>query len=178
MAVPNPTKFCLCGCGGLTTIAPCSYKAGGMVKGQPMRYIFGHYRKNRPLKDSQRYRMLSTPRGQRAAHLVIAERALGKPLPIGAEVHHVDRNRHNNANTNLVICQDRSYHRLLHVRQKVYDAGGDPNTQRICHRCRSLVLMCDFYNNASHFEGIDHYCKHCRLAWDREKRQRRRPAKG
>lgn len=63
---------------------------------------------------------------------------MGKPLPRGAEVHHVDRNRYNNSPSNLVVCQDHAYHMLLHARQRVVDAGGNPNTQRICLTCKAL----------------------------------------
>ncbi len=51
-------------------------------------------------------------------HILIAEKALGYPLPIGAEVHHFDEHKSNNANGNLVICENHSYHALLHVRQR------------------------------------------------------------
>lgn len=72
-------------------------------------------------------------------HRVVAARALGKALPPGAEVHHIDGNRKNNANTNLVICQDRSYHRLLHRRQWIKRAGGDPNKHFWCSCCKRPV---------------------------------------
>src|SRR5262245_41632863 len=42
----------------------------------------------------------------RHVHVLMAEAAVGHPLPPGAKVHHVDGNRWNNANANLVICQD------------------------------------------------------------------------
>jgi hypothetical protein len=71
----------------------------------------------------------------RAEHIVIAERVLGKPLPAGAEVHHVDEDRANNANGNLVICQDKAYHKLLHIRTAALDACGNANWRR-CHVCK------------------------------------------
>ena len=74
-------------------------------------------------------------------HVTIAEGALGHSLPVGAEVHHVDENKSNNRNSNLVICQDHAYHSLLHVRARVLRAGGDPNTQRICADCKRLVSI-------------------------------------
>ncbi len=57
-------------------------------------------------------------------HRLIAEKILGKPLPEGAEVHHVDGNGQNNEHTNLVICQDSAYHWLLHRRKRAMDACG------------------------------------------------------
>jgi hypothetical protein len=79
-----------------------------------------------------RYRKI----GQRPAHVVIAERALGKPLPAGAQVHHVDGDRYNNNPTNLVVCQDQSYHWLLHRRRAALIATGDPNKVR-CWHCQA-----------------------------------------
>jgi hypothetical protein len=64
-------------------------------------------------------------------HVIVAERAFGKALPKGAEVHHVDEDKFNNHRSNLVICQDRAYHQLLHQRARIVRAGGTPNTQRV-----------------------------------------------
>jgi hypothetical protein len=49
-------------------------------------------------------------------HILVAEKALGKHLPPGAVVHHVDEDGLNNKPWNLVICQDNAYHRFLHKR--------------------------------------------------------------
>ena len=67
-------------------------------------------------------------------HKLIAEKALGKPLPRGSVVHHIDSDKRNNANNNLVICQDTAYHHLLHRRQRALDATGDPKSIR-CEYC-------------------------------------------
>jgi hypothetical protein len=77
-------------------------------------------------------------------HILVAEQALGRLLPIGAVVHHHDRNPRNNANRNLVICQDSAYHALLHLRMRVLAAGGDPNTQRVCGTCKRVLPFAAF----------------------------------
>ena len=68
-------------------------------------------------------------------HRVLAERALGKPLPKGAVIHHADNDPSNNDTTNLVICPDESYHNLLHLRLAAYQACGNPNFVK-CYVCK------------------------------------------
>lgn len=68
-------------------------------------------------------------------HIIIAEKAFGGPLPLRAVVHHIDENRSNNANSNLVICPDDRYHKLLHVRMNAAKACGNPNFRK-CPYCK------------------------------------------
>lgn len=51
-------------------------------------------------------------------HRILAELALGKPLPPGAEVHHLNGKHWDNNYGNLVICPDHGYHMLLHERMR------------------------------------------------------------
>lgn len=75
-------------------------------------------------------------RGRVMEHIVVAEMALGKPLPIGAVVHHVNENHYDNRNENLVICENRAYHALLHARLRALKECGNPDWRRcnFCHK--------------------------------------------
>lgn len=66
-------------------------------------------------------------------HIRIAERVLGKPLPAGAQVHHVSNIGTDNRNENLVICQDASYHKLLHKRLNALRACGHADWIKCCY---------------------------------------------
>ena len=70
-------------------------------------------------------------------HVVVAEAAIGKPLPDGAEIHHVDGDGFNNHPSNLVICENTKYHHLLHLRQRAIDATGVA-TDRMCTYCKEF----------------------------------------
>ena len=65
-------------------------------------------------------------------HILIAEKTLGKPLPKGAEVHHHGKR---DDNTQIVICQDRAYHMLLHQRMRALEACGHAGWRK-CNYCK------------------------------------------
>ncbi len=94
-------------------------------------------------------------------HQKIVEDIIGKKLPKGAEIHHVDGDKHNNLPENLVVCPDRKYHHLLHARQRVLDAGYNPNLHKLCTDCKEYKLLADFYKNKSHWDGYANLCKIC-----------------
>jgi HNH endonuclease len=94
-------------------------------------------------------------------HIGAAERALGRKLPVGSQVHHVDGNKLNNLNVNLVICPNQKYHRLLHCRESVIRAGGDPNTQKICCGCREVLPKTEFSTRPSYWDGYSGECRNC-----------------
>jgi hypothetical protein len=96
----------------------------------------------------------------KTVHRLRAERALGKPLPHGAVVHHADGSKDPAAP--LVICQDLAYHHLLHFRIRVKQAGGDPNTEKVCSRCKAVKPKTEFNANRSHLaDGLDYFCRAC-----------------
>jgi len=80
------------------------------------------------------YRIRIVDGVRRYAHIAIAERALGRALPRGAEVHHVNGDPSDNRPDNLVICPDRAYHALLHRRANALAACGHADW-RICVYC-------------------------------------------
>lgn len=95
-------------------------------------------------------------------HVLIAEQALGRYLPDGAEVHHADGNIRNNVNANLVICQDKAYHKLLHVRARTLRAGGNPNTDKFCADCQKCKPFEAFNVGRAHKStGRQPICREC-----------------
>ena len=91
--------------------------------------------KNTGWMHSQGYKSVVFEGKETLLHIVIASRAIGKELPIGAEVHHFDLDRANNSPTNLVICPSRAYHMLLHRRQRAMESCGNPNWLK-CGYCK------------------------------------------
>ena len=95
------------------------------------------------------------------AHILIAETALGKFISREHPIHHFDENMTNNANSNLVICEDHSYHSLLHARARILRAGGNPNTDSICTKCKQVKPVTEFYLERSAWNGRKATCVPC-----------------
>ncbi len=95
----------------------------------------------------------------RNKHVIVAEKALGKPLPTGAQVHHVDGDGMNYSNANLVICEDNAYHKLLHSRQRALRECGNPDFRR-CWACKTwddpANLIIAAYRSG-HGESVTHW---------------------
>ena len=62
----------------------------------------------------------------------LAENALGKPLPLGAQVHHLVIG---DVET-LVLCPDAAYHMLLERRGRAYRASGNASWLK-CIYCKN-----------------------------------------
>jgi hypothetical protein len=108
--------LCECGCGNQTKVSPVSCTSKGWVKGTPRRFLRGHQGRSQWGKSTVKGYRMATGRKRQTLHRRRAEIALGKPLPKGAEVHHLDGSTSDAAP--LVICQDRAYHMLLHKRMR------------------------------------------------------------
>ncbi len=96
-----------------------------------------------------RYRVINIGNGEyRYEHVLVAEAALGKPIPSGSIVHHVDGDNWSNTSTNLVVCQDQRYHKLLHMRERAVAAGYPPN-YRPCAYCKEFDDPSNMSENAA-----------------------------
>ncbi len=105
----RPRGFCWCGCGQRTKLAVITQRDRGDIKGQPVRYIIGHYGRRHGPEYVEEDRGYSTPcwmwqhgkndqgyaqvqRGGKAvyAHRFYYEREHG-PIPEGMELDHLCR---------------------------------------------------------------------------------------
>jgi hypothetical protein len=174
-----PYGYCHCGCGGKTQISPETSNRDGWKKGEPRKFLHGHnmfgenhwgWRNGRQemlngyiavlARDSHR---ANPERPYVYEHIVVAEKALGKALPYKAEVHHVNEVKHDNSNENLVICQDHSYHALLHLRREAYKACGNAQWRK----CR----FCQIWDDPKIMSKRGHH-RECYTQHDRDRRAR------
>jgi len=135
--------FCQCGCGEKTKLASQNDSRTGSIKGQPLRFIHGHNNANwkggKSLgRTNQKYTISLNhkhPKGHNGyvlEHRLIAEKVLGKYLPQSAVVHHINGDTFDNRNQNLVICENDSYHQLLHRRKIALKECGHADWRKCC----------------------------------------------
>lgn len=96
-------------------------------------------------------------------HILVAESVLGRYLPLKAVVHHVNEKKGDNRRRNLVICENNTYHKLLHQRLRAFHAIGQANA-RLCRFCKRYAtdLTVDARNSAYH--------RACRAQSERKRR--------
>jgi hypothetical protein len=183
--LPGAPGLCACGCGGTTSIVRFSDRSRGRIGGHHSRFITGHNtrtdRVNRNWKGGRTlskngYAMVRIPEHPRAnpagyvmEHVVIVEAVLGHYLPVSAPVHHLNRDRTDNRNTNLVVCQDSAYHALLHRRQRALDECGHASWLR-CVYCKRY----DAPGNVHQPKKGQPFHRACRRAYDAERTAHRR----
>jgi hypothetical protein len=122
-------KLCECGCGSLVnnrfvsghnSAGPQNPNwRGGTMKGGEKGAYRCTYAPNHP--NAYQNHVLE--------HRLLAEKALGKSLPVKAVVHHHDPEQ-------LVVCQDQAYHMLLHARGKAFISCGHAN-YKWCRYCKT-----------------------------------------
>lgn len=139
-----PAGLCQCGCGESTPIAAGTDRRRGWIKGQPIRFVDGHNKRGKGSHFWKGGRSLYKSLGSSVVrelgisreHELVVYRAMGRPLPKGAEIHHVNEDKWDNRPENLVVCQDHAYHKLLHLRRDALRASGNPNYRR-CWICKT-----------------------------------------
>lgn len=144
---------CICECGTAKEVRTDVVTTKNLARRVVSCGCYARDQKRKPVTKSYRAAFASESRGREVRlHVLRAERALGKPLPPKAIVHHADGSVADDAP--LVICQDQAYHMLLHRRMRVKAAGGDPNFhEAVCAVCR-----CPFRRS----EMNGGYCRPCR----------------
>ena len=157
--------LCQCGCGQKTRISKDTHKKRGHIKGEPYRFLPGHNKKgeNNPrwnggkTKNPKGIVSVLMPEHPRASHgyvyehILVAEKALGKPLPAGAVVHHANGTKAGP----LVICQDDTYHKLLHRRMRAFRACGHTNWRK-CPYCKQYSDPIDMVEHGDGHGGFHH----------------------
>lgn len=161
-----PYGYCQCGCGQKTNLAPKNDSKRGWGKGKPLRFINNHHCRgvnnyrwnNGTAKHSDGYVLIMTkhhPRANRDGyvlkHILIAEKALGKYLPPKAQVHH-------HTKTQLVVCPDMAYHKLLHQRQRAYEACGHADWLK-CSYCGQYDDPKNLYIRKNKRQGWHRSCQ-------------------
>lgn len=142
--------ICQCGCGAHTLPS---------VTGTPLRFVRGHWSRKAKV---DRYRKVLKDGSFTYLHRLKAERALGKPLPTGAHVHHTDPDHPDSSP--LVICQDAAYHKLLHRRMRAKQAGGNPETDRYCPSYKEAKPFGAFGRDRTTSTGLAVRCMACNRA--------------
>lgn len=98
----------------------------------------------------------SNSQGRIREHVYKASIALGKQIPKGVHIHHVDNNPKNNLNVNLVICSS-AYHKLIHARTKALELTGDANKMK-CAYCGEYDLPINMFVRKNQYQAWHREC--------------------
>lgn len=131
--------YCQCGCGASVGFWTANNTSKGWVKGEPKAFVKGHQQRINAIP----FRRKTLEQRQ------IVLKILGRPLPKGALVHHVNEIKSDNRHCNLVICQDTAYHALLHRRMKAKAACGNADWER-CSICKQWGPPTEVTRKKSH----------------------------
>lgn len=145
---------CECGCGRETGIIRNSDPSRKRIRGSHYRFIHGHNTfKGGRLCDAKGYIRVLVPEhpksqsyGYMFEHRLIAEKVLGHPLPDKTSTHHYGRK---DENEKIVLCEDYSYHQMLHRRTRAYNICGHAHWMK-CPFCQQYDDPKNMYINGRH----------------------------
>ena len=92
--------------------------------------------------------------------VAIAETVLGKSLPKGAIVHHIDGDPLNDEKSNLAIFPSKSYHNMIHARMDALAACDNANWRR-CNICKTYDAAENLYLRDADGNGRQGYHRAC-----------------
>lgn len=177
-----PYGHCQCGCGQKTRLHNGTNKKRNQIKGEPRKFIHNHHcigEKNFRWKGGKSkggggnyVRIRRWGKKDTYEHRLIAEKALGKPLPMGAEVHHANGIQDYNRNENLVICENKSYHQILEKRGIALKACGHADWRQ-CKYCHQWDDPKNLYVYPNGNAAFHRKCNAIAQAKIREKKQMR-----
>jgi len=166
-----PYGYCHCGCGNKTNICTESDRSKGWVKGEPQKYIHNHIINYLHRKPTKKYKCVYSPGHSKAnnigyvyEHIIMAEKTLGRSLPLGAVIHHWSNKTDNKK---IVICENSSYHALLHAKTKALKNCGKPNFRK-CWICGEYD---DPINLIMNKKAYSYHHNECRKTYRRERRR-------
>jgi hypothetical protein len=108
-------------------------------------------------------------------HVLVVEGAMRRYLRPGAAVHHVNETPDDNRNQNLVVCQDNTYHMLLHQRKRALEACGNAGWLK-CSICKQYDDPANM--RVSGIPTRANYHLLCQREWFRLRRERHRETYG
>lgn len=149
------TGLCACGC-GLPVANNHTFLHGHWAKANGD-YLSRIKHQNSRTPHGDGYLSIYLKRKSVLEHIAIAEKAIGRTMPKGAQVHHVNGDRGDNTNSNLVICQDSAYHQLLHKRERAFDACGNADYLK-CPHCKQWDSPTNMYVSPNGATQEHRYC--------------------
>ena len=109
------------------------------------------------------------------AHVLVAEKKIGRPLRPSEKIHHINGNPSDNRPENLFICGDTKEHLEIHRRQNNILKGCNPDEEKICSKCNSVLPKNLFSPSSSRGKRcLSSMCKKCCAEDQRLRRERER----
>lgn len=110
-------------------------------------------------------------------HILVAERALGKSLPHGVQIHHYGDTFDNGK---MILCQNQEYHYLIHTRTKALKECGYAKWRK-CKFCKEYDDPVNLHINHIPPYGWNIHHQDCESEYEKirtAKRKKRNAVKG